>query len=501
MTLIYIPYASTHHRRPALKANQEERNVMNEYTLEFAAEKAKVFPSKLPSSLHESLYLKNAFWFCRLRWLTAALFALFGLLSYMPVIYRVLGWQRYLVWPFVVAGVLAVANSVFLWLNILISKSSSPLSARANLWNQIVFDLLVVTVAVNRIGSIETYVSFAYLFHIVLACIFFSRFESFFIVAISFILFFSCIILEHLGVIPGGSIYLNRGLRNYVDSLVQIWLFNATTTVVIWIPVWYLTSIFSNLLWERERDLAETNRLLLAAQREKMRHMVRTTHELKAPFAAIQATTQLLLKGYSGELPNTAREAVEKIATRSRKLTEEIQLMLQIANLQVDHENPFHWETMDLKCILLWSIAQVGQVAQEHDIAITPDIEPVLIRGVEDQLKMMFINILSNAIIYSKEGGSVRVTSTRSMPGPPTVVVEDHGIGIPKEKLPLIFEEYYRTTEAAKHNKFSTGLGLAIVRRVAEIHLIKIKVESTLNEGSRFILTFLQAEADPQERS
>jgi signal transduction histidine kinase len=70
------------------------------------------------------------------------------------------------------------------------------------------------------------------------------------------------------------------------------------------------------------------------------------------------------------------------------------------------------------------------------------------------------------------------------------VEVEDDGIGIAEQKLPHVFEEYYRTDEAVRHYKESTGLGLAIVRQVAERHGVRLRVASTPGQGTRFTVWF-----------
>ena len=73
---------------------------------------------------------------------------------------------------------------------------------------------------------------------------------------------------------------------------------------------------------------------------------------------------------------------------------------------------------------------------------------------------MIIDNILSNAINYSRDGQRVLVSCRAAADGGATVVVRDYGIGIPPDKLPRIFDDYFRTSEAVKHNKASTGLGL-----------------------------------------
>jgi len=103
---------------------------------------------------------------------------------------------------------------------------------------------------------------------------------------------------------------------------------------------------------------------------------------------------------------------------------------------------------------------------------------------------MLFVNLLSNAVIYSQRDGQVSISCK---PGPnlePVVVIEDNGIGIPADKLPRIFEEHYRTKEAVQHNKESSGLGLAIVKHVAQIYGIRIRVETRSGFGTKFELKF-----------
>lgn len=101
---------------------------------------------------------------------------------------------------------------------------------------------------------------------------------------------------------------------------------------------------------------------------------------------------------------------------------------------------------------------------------------------------MLLDNLLSNAVFYSHEGGDVFIECDRPAGAGPTVTIEDHGIGIPEHKLPLIFNEYYRTDEASRFNKESTGLGLTIVKHIAQQHGIGVSVESRVDEGTKFVL-------------
>jgi signal transduction histidine kinase len=109
------------------------------------------------------------------------------------------------------------------------------------------------------------------------------------------------------------------------------------------------------------------------------------------------------------------------------------------------------------------------------------------------RLEVLVSNILANAISYSHEGGAVEVVGAEE-PEAVVIRVSDHGIGISAEALPHIFEEYYRTPEAAAFNKASTGLGLAIVKEAAQQVGARIAVTSERGQGTTFTIRVPRAE-------
>jgi signal transduction histidine kinase len=140
--------------------------------------------------------------------------------------------------------------------------------------------------------------------------------------------------------------------------------------------------------------------------------------------------------------------------------------------------------------LLLWCKSQVDPIAREHGVTFKMDIHSVAMVGAEDHFKMMFVNLLFNAVIYSHRNGQVHICCYKGPDSEPVVTIADKGIGIPADKLPHIFEEHYRTNEAVQHNKESSGLGLAIVKNVAELYGIRINVESRFGSGTKFELKF-----------
>ena len=442
------------------------------------------------ASLQDVLLVENVLWFVRLRWIAIAALLAFGAAGLIAHdFFLVLGLRSPLGWPFVIATLLLLMNLAYLGHAKLMLQMPPHRGATWNLWTQIILDLLALTVVVQFLGSLETPAPFIYLAHIVLACIFFSRRQSRIVLGVAAALYALSVGLERLQLFRAPGIYRDSALPQILTRHPTFPWFTMLAALAIFFVVWLLASHLSGLVRAQEAELVKANRRLITVQREKARHMLRTTHELKAPFAAIAANAQLLLKGQCGVLPEGAVEVIQKIGLRCRRLALEIQEMLQLANLQSEDEQPPPVR-LDLPDLLRWAIARVGAAAQQRRVIVEEVLMPAEVVAVEDHLKMLLTNVISNAVIYSAEGGIVRVRCD----GPPcagaVVTVEDEGIGIPEAKLPRIFDDYYRTEEAVRYNRDSTGLGLAIARRVAVSHGIRVQVESAPGRGTRFTLRF-----------
>ncbi len=455
-----------------------------------AAGGARAAAGSFRRSLPEPLLVRNVVWFCRLRWIIIAVLMAFGILGLSDKMMQQVGLRPPGNWPLVTAGVLTLCNALFLIHASLLGSPSRRDGTKINLWAQIVLDLVILTVVVHFLGSVRTYVPFTYLFHIVLACVFFSRSQSLVVTAIASLLFAACTTAEHLGITTRASIFADATLRQRMALSFEMSLLNYFSAICIWLAVWYLASRLSMMLRQRDSELADTNRRLVAAQEERSRHMLTTTHQLKAPFAAIHANAQLLVKGHCGVLPDEALEVVRRIVARCHRLAGEIQEMLQLANLSSNSQHRLRPAELDLLQVLRWCVEQIEPLAQERGIALDVDIQPARAAGVEDHLKMLFGNLLSNAVIYSYKGGRIRVRCSYDQLAGAVVTIGDEGIGIPAEKLFHIFEEHYRTKEAVRHNKESSGLGLAIVRQVVEHHRIRLRVTSRPGAGTKFELRF-----------
>ena len=438
----------------------------------------------------EYLLLENGVWFCTLRWLVcAALLGLGVLALFFDSRLRQYGIHLDPGWPLGTASVLLAVNVIYLML-IRAPSTAEQRRSRAlwGLWMQILLDLAVLTVVVHYLGSLDTFAPFMYIFHIVLACIFFPRGESLLVMLAAMGMYLVCIFLEIAGVIaPVLASPLAPG-RN-AAPLVFVAL-HFCSVAFISVTVWYLTSRLAGALRQRDLELEASNRRLRAATEERMQYMLRTTHQLKAPFAAIHANAQLLLGGYCGTLSEQATAIIKQIAARCEMLSRSIKAMLQLTNLRsrvVPSPAPV---PIDLPAVIRACINNLQPQAAKRRIRLDEELPEAWASGNPEHVQMMLENVLANAINYSRDGERVVVSCRPKAGGGATVVVRDHGIGIAAEKLPRIFDDYFRTNEAVAHNNASTGLGLAIVRQAAVAGQIGVRVDSAPAQGTVFSLNF-----------
>jgi len=211
------------------------------------------------------------------------------------------------------------------------------------------------------------------------------------------------------------------------------------------------------------------------------------SHELKAPLASIKAYTEMLTDGEASSEAES-KEFLQIIAGETDRLNRLIENILNLSRLESGLV-PVNKTALAVTEIL----RDVGdvmtpQAAKKH-IRLEADLAPVFFRvhGDRDTLYQAVLNVVSNAIKYTPEGGQVRI-STFIEEGSVVVEVADTGYGIPPDDLARVFEKFYRSRNSAKEVA-GTGLGLALVKHVVEtVHGGRITLESQVGKGSVFRL-------------
>ena len=154
-------------------------------------------PARRPADAE--LLRRNAVWFCRLRWIVVLILATAGALGWFPDVLRHWGLRLTPGWPLATAAALIALNLSYLALLPMKAKDNTRTLVQFNLWIQIVADLVVLTIVIHFLGSLETYAMFMYLFHVVFACIFFPRVQAFVVTLGAAILYLTCLALEAAG--------------------------------------------------------------------------------------------------------------------------------------------------------------------------------------------------------------------------------------------------------------------------------------------------------------
>lgn len=425
----------------------------------------------------------NVCWFVRVRWFVVLLFLLVGGIHFIdPLWLRQNGFIPPGFWPFVMAGVLSGANIVFT-IHLRKLKTGNDYGVRISLWAQIFLDLVIVTVFVHYAGSINTFVSFLYIFHIAMACIFFKPFGSL-LVTISSSLFYAAVVTaERCGILRYHSIVVYPFDQRTLPVLTVI--FKAGSAVFIWLVTWYLVSSLSRVIRKQEDNILRINEKLTLANRNSAMRVLVTTHELKTPFSDIETLINRLKYSQWSDIPSSARNVINSIAQKSKTMRERIGEILMLGNLRLQMLDAEEGASADIAEVIQRLVEAIKENALERGITVINRVTSCYVFGTNEHLWIMFSNLITNALVYSKKGSSV-VISMKEYTDYIAVSVKDEGIGITKKAIPHIFDEYFRAEEGREVNSSSTGLGLSIVREIAKNYNYGIRVISEAGKGTLF---------------
>jgi signal transduction histidine kinase len=207
------------------------------------------------------------------------------------------------------------------------------------------------------------------------------------------------------------------------------------------------------------------------------------SHELKTPLTIIKANIDFILSEKGGRLPDYLKSYLLSIQRNTNRIQARMDRMLDLTRLRPGRLH-FSRESLNLYEVVRGYINEVKP--KDKNISIQFDIPKNLcVFADRNGLHDIFFNLLSNAIKFTADGGRIKVNA-RQKDDVILHEVLDTGMGIPKEKIERVFDEFYQV-EIGKHG--GTGLGLAITKRLVEEHGGKIWVESQLGKGTIFYFT------------
>ncbi|HLE13685.1 MAG TPA: HAMP domain-containing sensor histidine kinase [Anaerolineales bacterium] len=240
---------------------------------------------------------------------------------------------------------------------------------------------------------------------------------------------------------------------------------------------------------ERTADLQQALSKLTELNQLKTNFVSNISHELRTPLTHIKGYLDLLADGTLGPLAPQQTDAVQVLVKSERRLELLIDDLIQFS-LIARGEFQLKLESIDLHDAVEVAVQQSSPKAGTKSIALHRSMADDLPRVEADKAKIVWvlIQLIDNAIKFTQEGGSVRVTAS-SDKNEVALTVEDTGIGIPPERIPEIFEPFHQLDGAHTRRYSGTGLGLALVRRIIEAHGTMIAVDSSVGQGSSFKFT------------
>ncbi|MFS0862190.1 ATP-binding protein [Fredinandcohnia sp. 179-A 10B2 NHS] len=206
------------------------------------------------------------------------------------------------------------------------------------------------------------------------------------------------------------------------------------------------------------------------------------SHELRTPLASVLGFAELMLhKEFPAE---RQRKYLTAIYQEAKRLTALVNDFLDVQKMEAGKQE-YHKSNVDILPMLSEIIEMYEVNHPTHVFRLSDDKVNTVVFGDWDKLAQVFNNLISNAVKYSPEGGSVDVRFFEE-DNYLNVEIKDEGLGIPAEAVKDIFEKFYRVDNSDRRKIGGTGLGLAIVKEIMKEHEGEVFVESALNEGSIF---------------
>jgi len=207
------------------------------------------------------------------------------------------------------------------------------------------------------------------------------------------------------------------------------------------------------------------------------------SHEIQSPLTSIKGFAKALKDGVI-EREEDKQRYLEIIEKESQRLSLLSQNLLKLAALDADHPSfspkKFYLDEQLRRVVIS---LEPQWKAKNHSIHI--DFPPIEYIGDEDQLEQVWVNLISNAIQYTQENGTIHLKIEKK--NDIYVYIQDNGIGISEEHQSRIFERFYKVDKARTRNEVGgNGLGLSIVKKIVQLHNGQIQVKSELGKGSTF---------------
>ena len=239
---------------------------------------------------------------------------------------------------------------------------------------------------------------------------------------------------------------------------------------------------------ERTHELTVANAKLGGASQLKSQFLANVNHELRTPVSAIISYGGLVLSDTQGQISQLQKENLQDLLNNAERLLNLIDSLLDIAMIEAG-KLEVRIEAVELEEIIRSAVTTIESTLNRNHVQLIRNIAPDLpaLNTDRDKLRQIVLNLLDNAVKFT-ERGEIKISASHQN-GALRLEVSDTGIGIRKEDLNQVFEEFRRGGSSTAKKYRGTGLGLAIVKRLVGLLDGSIDVSSEVNVGSTFTVT------------
>jgi signal transduction histidine kinase len=213
------------------------------------------------------------------------------------------------------------------------------------------------------------------------------------------------------------------------------------------------------------------------------RFVADASHELRTPLTALRGEIESML--HEPGLEPAAREQLGSALEEVERLSNIVEGLFAISRLDAG-EAAAEWKPFDLAALTTATADQMGLLAEDKNIKLKCNATMgAWVEGDRARVKQVVVNLLDNAIKYSRAGGSVTL-NVETSDGKAVLEVADNGMGIPPDALPRVFDRFYRVDQARSREQGGAGLGLSIVKSICAAHQGSVTATSMPGRGSTF---------------
>ncbi|MBW2421970.1 MAG: response regulator [Deltaproteobacteria bacterium] len=249
--------------------------------------------------------------------------------------------------------------------------------------------------------------------------------------------------------------------------------------------------------FKQRRELEQARDELRELDQAKSRFSANIHHELRTPLTLILAPLQALRSGEFGTLSRPVSRSLETMYANGQRLFKMINSLLDLAKLE-SRQFEIHRLPLDLGRLIDELVEGAGALAQRKEVELSSSGLAVLpkIYADPEAMEKVVVNLLGNALKFTEAGGRVEIWA-RALDDGIEICVEDTGVGIPVDKLDVIFDRFAQVDTSATRRHEGTGIGLSLVRELVEMHGGRIRAESEgFGRGSRMVVVLPKGEWD-----